>query len=162
MVMIFKMSFYMFAVFSFMCKSRKEWIFKSKNWPDELIFMENNSGFFRGDGNTLNDIDAGENIRHFESMGTLMSPKMLPAEDRRRHCKLIEMLSCLDSFHVVGWEHAGPAGPLHSAIHPAFINRLGIHYSISIFEGHFVCIGSHIVIHGTEDFLFMGVKTRKI
>lgn len=95
-------------------------------------------------------------------MGTLMSPEMLTAEVRCRHCKLMEILRCLDSFHVVGWEHAGPAGPLHSAVHPAFINCLSIHYSISIFEGHFVCIGSHIVIHGTEDFLFMGMKTRKI
>lgn len=42
--------------------------------------MENHSGSYRGDGSTLNYIDAGENIRHFESMGTL-SPEMLPAED---------------------------------------------------------------------------------
>lgn len=123
-------------------------------------FMENNSGFYRRDGNTLSDIDIGENIRQVESMDTLKSPEMLPA--RCRHCKLMEILKYLNSFHVIGWEHAGPAGPLHSAIHPAFINRLSIHYSISVFEGHFICICSHIVIHGTEDFLFMGMKTRKI
>lgn len=125
------------------------------------LYMGSNHGFYRRDCNTWNDIATGENMRELESPGVLKSPLKCCLQSCR-YCRLMEVLKCLNSFHIVGREHTGPASSLHSAIHPAFINRLSIHYSISILKGHFIRICSYIVIYSTEDFLFMGMKTRKM
>lgn len=74
----------------------------------------------------------------------------------------MEVLKCLNSFHIVGREYIGFVSFLYSVIYLVFINRLSIYYSIFIFKGYFIRICSYIVIYSTEDFLFMGMKIGKI
>lgn len=62
--------------------------------------------------------------------------------------------SYLDRLYVVGGQHAGLSSTLHCAIHPALINGLDVQDDVSIFEGHLVIVGSSVVIHGTNSFLW--------
>lgn len=63
----------------------------------------------------------------------------------------------LDSFYIVGWQHASLACSLDGAIHPAFINGLYVYNCVTIFEGNLIRISCHIVIHGSVG-LLSGVR----
>lgn len=66
----------------------------------------------------------------------------------------------LDSFHVVGGQHARLAGSLDRAVHPAFIDRLYVYYRVAIFEGNLISVSRHIVVHGPVGLLLVLRKGR--
>lgn len=59
----------------------------------------------------------------------------------------------LNCFNVVGWQHAGLAGALHSTIHPPLVDGLHVHDDVAILEGHLITVGCAVVIHGAHSFL---------
>lgn len=59
----------------------------------------------------------------------------------------------LNCFHVVGGQHAGLAGALHGAVHPALVDGLHVDDDVAVFERHLVAVCRHVVIHGTHCFL---------
>ena len=59
----------------------------------------------------------------------------------------------LDSFHVVGGQHAGLAGALHGAVHPALVDGLHVHDHVAVLEGNLVVVGRPVVVNGTHGFL---------
>lgn len=57
------------------------------------------------------------------------------------------------ALHIVGGQHAGLAGALHSAVHPALVNRLGVYDDIAIPEGDLVMVLGRIVVQCPVDSL---------
>lgn len=59
----------------------------------------------------------------------------------------------LDRFYVVGGQHAGLAGALHGAVHPALVNGLHVHNDVAVLEGHLIGVGGGVVVDGAYGFL---------
>ncbi|KAG7231371.1 hypothetical protein INR49_012211, partial [Caranx melampygus] len=53
---------------------------------------------------------------------------------------------CLATLHIVCWQHARLAGPLHGAIHPALIDGLSVNDDVAVPERHLVVVLSCVVI----------------
>lgn len=50
------------------------------------------------------------------------------------------------ALHVVGRQHPGLPGSLHSAVHPALIDGLSVDDDIAVPEGHLVVVLSCVVV----------------
>ena len=59
----------------------------------------------------------------------------------------------LDGLHVVGGQHAGLAGALHGAVHPALVDGLHVDDDVAVLEGHLVVVRRAVVVHGSHRFL---------
>lgn len=59
----------------------------------------------------------------------------------------------LNSLHVVGGQHAGLAGALHGAVHPALVDGLHVDDDVAVLEGNLVVVGGTIVVQGAHGFL---------
>lgn len=57
------------------------------------------------------------------------------------------------SLHIVGWKHAGVAGPFNSAVHPAIINLLHVDDGVTVLKGDLILICCIVVIDCSESFL---------
>lgn len=57
------------------------------------------------------------------------------------------------ALHVVRRQHAGLAGPLHSAVHPALVDGLSVDDDIAIPERDLVVVLSRVVVQRPVDAL---------
>lgn len=57
------------------------------------------------------------------------------------------------TLHIVCWEHARLAGPLHGAVHPALIDGLSIDDDITVAEGNLVVVLRCVVVQCPVDAL---------
>lgn len=50
------------------------------------------------------------------------------------------------TLHVIRWQHAGLAGALHGAVHPALVNGLSVDDDIAVPEGDLVVVLGRVVV----------------
>lgn len=66
----------------------------------------------------------------------------------------------LDGLDVVGRQHAGLAGALHCAVHPALVDGLHVDDDVAVLEGDLVAVGGRVVVHGAHGLLRRGERER--
>lgn len=52
------------------------------------------------------------------------------------------------TLHIICRQHAGLPGPLHGAVHPAFVDVLSVDDDVAIPEGNLVVVLSCVVVQG--------------